>query len=252
VPEKLFTRYQDFEIAALLGLAVVFALLEHLRPARPLDRRRFLRLDLLGLLVAVVSVNVSRLSLFFLLDSLGARDRLAVPAIQSLPSVVKIAGGIVVLDFCLYWIHRAMHRFDVLWRAHEWHHSIEQLYWFSGLRASFVHIFLYAVPQVVVPFFVLQATPLEAGIGFALGVFVQFYVHSNTDLGLGPLDWLVISPRYHRVHHSLTKNRDMNLGTTLTLWDRIFGTYVDPASVAPGYVLGLGYPKSPARMMLGV
>ena len=47
----------------------------------------------------------------------------------------------------------------------------------------------------------------------------------------------------------------MNLGTTFSLWDRLFGTYVDPAKMPEGYPLGLGEPiekKKMARMLLGI
>ncbi len=39
---------------------------------------------------------------------------------------------------------------------------------------------------------------------------------------------------------------------TFTVWDRLFGTFVDPRTVEPGYKLGLGYPKSALRMTIGV
>jgi len=70
---------------------------------------------------------------------------------------------------------------------------------------------------------------------------------------MGPLQYLVITPAYHRVHHSVQHNR-RNFGTTFTLWDRMFGTYLNPAMVAVAAPLGLAEPygaKKMARMLAG-
>jgi sterol desaturase/sphingolipid hydroxylase (fatty acid hydroxylase superfamily) len=249
---ELYSKYEDYEFTALVSFAILFEVWERLRPSRSLERKKSFRLDFLGLVAAIAAINASRFGLFALLNTLDADTRLAISSVRSLPGPAKVAIALVVMDFTLYWIHRSMHRFDLLWRTHEWHHSIEQLYWFSGLRASALHIFIYAIPQIVVPFFILKLTALEAGIGFSIGVFAQFWSHSNIDVSLGPLEWFIITPRFHRIHHSYSKNRDRNLGVTFTVWDRLFGTLVDPRTVEPGYKLGLGYPKSALRMTLGV
>jgi hypothetical protein len=34
----------------------------------------------------------------------------------------------------------------------------------------------------------------------------------------GPLKWVLVSPAYHRVHHSVERQDD-NLGVVLTVWD---------------------------------
>jgi hypothetical protein len=59
--------------------------------------------------------------------------------------------------------------------------------------------------------------------------------------------------RSDRVHHSFQNNR-RNFGITFSLWDRMFGTYLDPAMVAVDVPLGLGEPygtKKMARMLVG-
>jgi len=71
--------------------------------------------------------------------------------LQSLPGLVKIGMALFIVDFIIYWIHRAQHQFDFLWRTHAWHHSIEQMYWFAGFRTSFLHSLIYNIPQVIIP-----------------------------------------------------------------------------------------------------
>jgi len=246
----------DIEIAAFFGCVLVFDLCERLWPARPVDRLRDLKLDLLSFAFALL---VNRLCNFIFrgLAAQATPDFLAGPLrqLQGLPSVCKILLALFIVDFIIYWIHRGQHNFDLLWRTHAWHHSIEQMYWFAGFRTSFFHSFIYNIPQVVIPVTLLHLSPAEAGLGYSLGLLIQFWEHTNLDVRVGPLKWLIITPAYHRIHHSATLHRGMNLGTTFSLWDRMFGTHVDPDDMPETFPMGLGEPvetKKLPRMLLGV
>jgi len=244
------------EIIAFFGLIVVFELCERLRPARKVDRFADLKLDVLSFAFAL-AVNRISTRLFFALIGHQTPHLLQWWSgfIQPVPSALKIAAAIFIADFMIYWIHRAQHRYGVLWRTHAWHHSIEQMYWFAGFRTSFLHSFIYNIPQVVIPVTLFHLSPAEAGIGYSLGLLIQFWEHTNLNVNVGPFAWLIITPAYHRIHHSATVHRGKNLGTTFSLWDRFFGTYVDPASVPDSFPLGLGETVSRSklpRMFLGV
>lgn len=246
----------DYEIIAFFGLVVVFELGERSWPARPVDKFHDLKLDLLSFAFALA---VNRMSTHVIRAWVGdvtpAGLAPLVLYLQNLPSVCKIIIALFIVDFIIYWIHRAQHRFDLLWRTHAWHHSIEQMYWFAGFRTSFLHSFIYNIPQVVIPVTLFKLSPAEAGIGYSLGLLIQFWEHTNLKVNIGPLAWLIISPAYHRIHHSATSHRGMNLGTTFSIWDRMFGTYVDPKEVADSFPLGLGEQverKNVPRMLLGV
>lgn len=246
---------QNYQIAAFFGLVALFELLERVRPAREVNRWKDLKIDVLSFSLAIVINRICH-------HTVGGFARDVAPHflvkgvlwLQALPGVAKIALAFLVVDFTIYWIHRAQHHFDTLWRTHAWHHSIEQLYWFSGFRTSFFHSFLYAIPATGIPILLFNLSPLEAGIGYSLGLLVQFWEHTNLKVNIGPLAWIVITPDYHRVHHS-TEHCRSNYGTTFSFWDRMFGTYVDPATVPLSAPLGLGEPvdgKTMARMMVGV
>lgn len=246
----------DYEIAAFVALVAIFEACERIWPARKVDRWRDLRLDVLSFVFAVV---VNRLCTYVIRRWVGdvTPGFLESPIryLQSLPSPIKIVLALFLADFTIYWIHRAQHKYDLLWRTHAWHHSIEQMYWFAGFRTSFLHSFIYNLPQVVIPISLLRLSPVEAGIGYSLGLLIQFWEHTNLKVNVGPLAWLIITPAYHRIHHSATVHRGKNLGTTFSLWDRWFGTYVDPASVPDSFPLGLGEPiagRKIPRMFLGV
>ncbi|MGH8622270.1 MAG: sterol desaturase family protein [Burkholderiales bacterium] len=247
---------QDYEIAAFFALVLLFEACERVWPARPINRHAGLKLDLLSFGCALLFNRVAASAWTALGQSLGPLPLLHwLDALQELPSAAKLVAAFVIVDFVLYWMHRAQHRNDCLWRTHAWHHSIEQLYWFSGFRTSFLHSFLYNIPQVLVPVMIFKLTPAEAGIGYAIGLVFQFWMHSNLKVNVGPFEWLLVTPDYHRLHHSATDWSGRNLGVVLRIWDRMFGTYVDPAMATGVYPLGLVPPAERnafPRMLIGV
>ena len=246
----------DYQIAAFFGLILAFEVCERIWPARRVDRWQDLKLDVLSFAFAL---TVNRACTHLIRSSVGditpPHWAGLVSYLQHMPSLVKIVMALFVVDFIIYWIHRAQHHFDLLWRTHAWHHSIEQMYWFAGFRTSFFHSLIYNIPQVIIPITLFRLSPAEAGIGYSLGLLIQFWEHTNLKVNVGPLAWLIITPHYHRIHHSATVHRGMNLGTTFSLWDRMFGTYVDPDKVPDSFPLGLGEPvrgKEIPRMLVGV
>src|SRR2546423_316207 len=108
----------DYEIVAFFGLVAVFELCERLWPARPVDRLRDLKLDVLSFAFALM---VNRISTHVIRSCVGdVTPPALVPSVhylQSLPSVIKIVLALFVVDFLIYWIHRAQHHFGWLWRT---------------------------------------------------------------------------------------------------------------------------------------
>jgi sterol desaturase/sphingolipid hydroxylase (fatty acid hydroxylase superfamily) len=248
----MVVRWEDVETASAVAFAVVFFAAERAWPGAKVDRKRHLRRDLLAMLVVSVGVAISRKTLLALGSSLRLDAALSIAWVRELPTVAKIALGLVLVDFLLYWVHRAMHASALLWRTHAWHHSVEELYWFSGFRTSLTHAFLYAIPQIAVSFYILGLVGMQLAAASATGIFFQYFIHSSCDVRLGRLEWLVVTPRTHRLHHARGELRGRNLGMFLTLWDRAFGTYVDPRTVPQPERLGLDDEPGLARMVIGV
>jgi sterol desaturase/sphingolipid hydroxylase (fatty acid hydroxylase superfamily) len=246
----------EYQTVAFFGLVILFEVLERVRPAHEIDRWKDLKIDVLSFALALALNRVCKLMVGgFIAAWTPAAIVAAFARLHAWPGAVRIALAIVVVDFVIYWIHRAQHRFDTLWRTHAWHHSIEQLYWFSGFRTSFLHSFLYNIPQAAVPMLVFNLSPLQTGIAYSIGLFVQFWEHTNVRVDLGPLRRVVMTPKYHRVHHSAVEPRGKNLAPIFPVWDLLFGTYVDPRSIPEGFPLGLGEPietRKLPRMVLGV
>ena len=246
----------DYEIAAFFGLIAAFEVAERIWPAHPLDRWRDLKLDVLSFAFALAA---NRFCTHWIRAWVNGGTPVVVHGtvvrIQHLPSVVKLIMALFVADFVIYWIHRAQHSFDVFWRTHAWHHSIEEMYWFAGFRTSFLHSLIYNIPQVFIPVTVCQLSPAEAAVGYSIGLLVQFWEHTNIRVNLGWLERVIVTPDYHRIHHSATIHRGKNLGAIFRIWDQLFGTYVDPRLVPEAFPLGLGDKFSGRqipRMFLGI
>jgi len=229
------------ESHAFWVLAICFVVLERFFPVINVNRTKNFRLDCIGMIFLLFFVGIARQTIFntYVFFKLSA-----VPSVAwgefSISSLWQISAAFIVSDFFMYWIHRGMHRWQILWRTHYWHHSIEELYWFSGLRSSFLHVFLFACSQIFVAFFLFQLTPLEAGIAFGIGVFCQFFTHANWNFNFGPLKYFIVTPAFHRIHHhEKISMRDRNFGVTLSIWDFLFSTYINPADYSAKGKLGV-------------
>jgi sterol desaturase/sphingolipid hydroxylase (fatty acid hydroxylase superfamily) len=245
----------DYETLVFFGLAGGFEILERIRPAREVNRWKHLKIDVLSFALAILMNRTSQYSITGFLNAYAPavifKEGLG---LRALPAPVRIFLAIMLADFVIYWIHRAQHGLGPLWQTHQWHHSVEQLYWFSGFRVSFLHTFIYNIPEAAIPILVFNLSPLEISIAYCIAILIQFWEHTNLNIDIGPLRYLFITPAYHRVHHSVAHNR-RNFGATFSLWDRIFGTYCDPAKVRADAPLGLGEsygPKKMARMLVGL
>ena len=58
---------------------------------------------------------------------------------------------------------------------------------------------------------------------------IASFAHLNLGIGFRNVPWLVVTPQFHRVHHSLYQEHyDRNFANFLPLWDVLFGTYLKP------------------------
>jgi len=58
-----------------------------------------------------------------------------------------------------------------------------------------------------------------------------YFVHLNSRIRFGWMNYLFACPQSHRVHHSKEPQHiDKNFAVTFALWDVIFGTFYYPAA----------------------
>ncbi|MEJ1963832.1 MAG: sterol desaturase family protein [Gammaproteobacteria bacterium] len=179
--------------------------------------------------------------------------RPAIPhLIMELPLVARFFLYLVIADFGHYWVHRLLHTRH-LWRVHKWHHQPTYMYWLAGVRGSFLQSVLVNLPYIFAGV-LLQIAPAWMAVAIlSINVLQNDWMHLNVGWGTRWLEWFVVTPRYHHLHHSDDPvHYRGNLAPLFTVWDRLFGTYVDPARVTHKISFGIGERVSPVRLAVGV
>jgi sterol desaturase/sphingolipid hydroxylase (fatty acid hydroxylase superfamily) len=158
---------------------------------------------------------------------------------------------IFVVDFLRYWLHRAAHENDTLWRLHSVHHSVEQLYWLNTARFHPIEKAL-QMSLDSLPFLLMQVDARVLALYYVAYATNGFFQHCNIKLLYGPLNYIVGSAETHRWHHSrLPRESNANYGNTVIVWDILFGTWYLPNEREVDQ-LGLqdrDYPKSFAKLL---
>lgn len=142
----------------------------------------------------------------------------------SMQNVWHWISAMILLDFIIYWFHRAGHRINFLWGAHAVHHQCREFNLTVAFRNGiFPHIFR-TTPMLTLP---LLGFPAEMIFGALMvsGVW-QMFLHTRSIRNLGILELFMMTPSHHRVHHgSNPEYIDKNFGGMLVIWDRLFGTF---------------------------
>ena len=146
----------------------------------------------------------------------------------SLPEPLTLVAALLLIEFGAYWRHRLEHD-AALWRFHATHHADEQIHWLTVLRkhpvGKLIEMLLDNLPILIL------GVPVWAVIGAnLLRSWWSYFIHADVPWTLGAFGRVLISPAAHRLHHVRDEAlMGSNYGNMLTVWDRLFGTYVDPA-----------------------
>lgn len=142
------------------------------------------------------------------------------------PSVLSWVGLLLITDFLWYWYHRLGHEVNLLWSVHVVHHQSEE---FNFTVSARITLF-----QAVARTFFWSALPI---IGFNAEMITTillihglypFFIHTRTVGKLGILEYIMVTPSHHRVHHANNeKYLDKNYGDMFIFWDKLFGTFAE-------------------------
>jgi sterol desaturase/sphingolipid hydroxylase (fatty acid hydroxylase superfamily) len=148
---------------------------------------------------------------------------------------------VLLLDFLIYWWHRANHEWPLLWRFHEVHHLDRFLDSTSAIRFHFGEVLLSAGARATVV--LLLGFPFASIVLFeSLLLCATIFHHSNLRLPAGverALSIAVITPGIHWVHHHAARvDTDSNYGTLFSFWDRLFRTR-SPTRRTPTMMIGV-------------
>ena len=160
-------------------------------------------------------------------EAIGTPERFAL-FWDSLPELLTFVAAILIFDFVVYWRHRLEHT-PLLWPIHATHHADTAFHWLTTMRKHPLSKLLSASVDFLL-LLLLGVPEWAVGLAAIVRSWWAFLVHADVPWTLGILGKVLISPAAHRLHH--IRDEDLmgsNYGNTVTLWDKLFGTYVDPA-----------------------
>jgi len=219
-----------------LGIfAVVFTTMlawELLAPRRELSVSKSLRwLNNLGLF----ALNSVVLRLLFPAAAVGIALAVADRGwglfnLLALPFWLEVVAAVLLLDLAIYLQHLLMHRVPLLWRLHRVHHADLDIDLTTGSRFHTIEIIFSMLIKAVV--ILLLGPALIAVLVFEV-LLNGMAIFNHANVSLPPamervVRYLFVTPDMHRVHHSVEESEtNSNYGFNLSIWDRMFGTYID-------------------------
>lgn len=184
--------------------------------------------DVLGLSLTFISYDwlVSKIALFHLEAN-----------------ILSYCIGFFVIDFYGYWSHRWAHQINFLWNKHAIHHSSEEFNLACALRqpfASLVNLFTF----LLIPAALLGVPPIVIAITLPIHLFLQFWYHTKHIKKMGVLEYIIVTPSHHRVHHAINPEYlDKNHSQIFIFWDKLFGTFQEELESVPP-VFGITRPAN--------
>ena len=166
--------------------------------------------DVLGLSIAIISYS-------------WLVEHLTIYQVKSSWMLYVIA--FLALDFAGYWVHRLAHTVNFFWNNHIVHHSSEEFNLACALRQSIsVYFRIYAF--LLIPAAMFGVPQQVIAVVAPLHLFAQFWYHTQHIHKMGWLEYIIVTPAHHRVHHAINPEYlDKNYGQIFIFWDRMFGTF---------------------------
>lgn len=142
---------------------------------------------------------------------------------------LAVVASVIILDLSIYLQHVMFHAIPLFWRVHRMHHIDLDFDVTTGVRFHPIEITLSLLIKMCVV--ILIGAP-------ALGVMIfeillnatSMFNHGNVRMPFMVdklIRLIVVTPDMHRVHHSDIPNEtNSNFGFNLSIWDKIFGTYL--------------------------
>ena len=157
--------------------------------------------------------------------------------VSTFPLWIQITSGLLIADFFGYWGHRFFH-VKPFWYLHAVHHSPPTLDWLSSVRFHPIDDAVMAVLQVI-PLLFLGFDPAVFVVASPTIAVWSVFSHANVTWDLGPLRYVILTPRFHRWHHTSEEaGLDKNFAGLFPVYDLIFGTWYMPDAVPTEFGAG--------------
>ena len=175
------------------------------------------------------------------------------PGVTSIPWISFVI-YIVILDFFEYVYHRASHHWNWWWQLHALHHSQKHMTVWTDNRNHVLDDIMHSAFFALVAL-LIGVEPVQFLWIIALSQLIQSWQHGNLNLDHGWLKYVLISPKFHRLHHAVGMGHEVpgkpgvlggcNFGILFPWWDMVLKTAIFDTSNYPTGVRGLSVSNNP-------
>ncbi len=253
-PEFVTQHELTIRLSFFFGIFALMAAWEIKAPKRPLSVSKKMRWSSnLGL----VFLNSAILRLLFPAAAVGVaafaeQQGWGLLNYHPLPLALSVVISVVAMDLVIYLQHVLVHAVPTLWRLHRVHHADLDYDVTTGARFHPLEIILSMLIKFAT--IVVLGPPVVAVVLFEVILnAMAMFNHGNVGLPAALERWLrliVVTPDMHRVHHSVEDNEtNSNFGFNLSIWDRLFGTYIaQPRAGHDKMSIGIHHYRDPQQV----
>ena len=242
-----------YRFGAFLLIFLIMASWEYFRPRRKVDPDRIHRWPVnLGLMVlGSILVRITVGGIVYKCATIAAEKEVGLLNWFDITGLTGSLITLVLLDFIIYGQHVASHKIPIIWKLHQVHHTDLVYDTTTGVRFHPLEIFFSLLVKIVAVF-IIGADPIAVIIFEVILNVCAVFNHGNVNLPVSldkQLRKILVTPDMHRVHHSVYRNEtDSNYGFSISIWDRLCGTYTDqPRDGHLNMDIGLPYAREPAQ-----
>lgn len=180
-------------------------------------------------------------------------------ALYLAPLPVWLHGLLAILMMDLigaYLIHFIQHKVKWMWQFHKIHHIDTAVDTTTALRHHPVES-IFRVTALFLAILIMSIPIWIVMLYQSLSAWLAQFNHANIRIPHRldeTLSWVIASPNMHKVHHSRYQSEtDSNFSKVFSVWDRLFGTFVqvkDPLKIQYGLNEYLDQPNQQIEFLL--
>ena len=216
----------------LISGITIFWVIEGIVPFKFLDYKKW-KHSIPNFLLTLTTIIVNFFFAFLLVFAADwtNENNFGILQIVNSTTLVSIILGLLVLDLIgAYLPHLVQHKVKLLWYIHIVHHTDHKV---DTTTANRHHPFE-SVVRFIFTFIGIFISGAPIGLVLmyqSLSVIASQFNHANIQISNKVdkiLSYLIVSPNMHKVHHHFElPYTDSNYGNIFSIWDRLFGTYME-------------------------
>ena len=216
----------------LISGITIFWVIEGIVPFKFLDYKKW-KHSIPNFLLTLTTIIVNFFFAFLLVFAADwtNENNFGILQIVNSTTLVSIILGLLVLDLIgAYLPHLVQHKVKLLWYIHIVHHTDHKV---DTTTANRHHPFE-SVVRFIFTFIGIFISGAPIGLVLmyqSLSVIASQFNHANIQISNKVdkiLSYVIVSPNMHKVHHHFElPYTDSNYGNIFSIWDRLFGTYME-------------------------